>query len=394
MQLARLVFVTSAALVAFQVNAAVVESETRHTFAGGEGHTLDLKNLAGSITLVGSSGSDIEIIARVVAEHDDAAKADALAAMVSMDIDEDSKRVDFKVLYPVDEYTRYVYKQKGHSFDTRTRYQGKKIKVSSRGRRGSVKLHADFEISVPEGTRLRIDNHFGYVTGERLVGDITINTQTAIVELGNSEGYARLDTGSGSVTVTGHKGEIKADTGSGPVTIRDVLGDVLADTGSGSVVITAVTGNIEADTGSGSVEITDVVGDTISVDTGSGSVSLKHVKGSLKADTGSGGVIATDFTAGDRIDVDTGSGHIRLDGDLSEVRRMRLSAGGGGVTLRMTETPSMMLSIDTGSGSIDLNVPDLRTTQNKRGYVKAQLGDGEGRGHIDTGSGSVRVLVK
>ena len=54
----------------------------------------------------------------------------------------------------------------------------------------------------------------------------------------------------------------------------------------------------------------------------------------------------------------------------------------------------MTLEIDTGSGRIDIDVPDARTVRTERGYVETELGDGTGRGRIDTGSGSVRLVMR
>jgi hypothetical protein len=50
----------------------------------------------------------------------------------------------------------------------------------------------------------------------------------------------------------------------------------------------------------------------------------------------------------------------------------------------------MRLTVSTGSGDIDVDLPDMRIKKLKGDFV-ADVGTAEGNGVIDTGSGNVRV---
>lgn len=131
----------------------------------------------------------------------------------------------------------------------------------------------------------------------------------------------RVETGSGSVDVTGVRGDTHVRTGSGDVDVRDGGGDRLVlRTGSGSVAGTRVRATaIEARTGSGDVAIGAVRAPrALAAETGSGSVELTvpDVAYAVDAETGSG---------------DEDIGVRRADG---APRRLRLRTGSGDVTVR------------------------------------------------------------
>ena len=54
-----------------------------------------------------------------------------------------------------------------------------------------------------------------------------------------------------------------------------------------------------------------------------------------------------------------------------------------------THAPSLRIDIDTGSGGVNVDLPNLTVRKDKGGEFIGTAGDGRGNASIDTGSGSV-----
>ncbi|RZT12872.1 putative adhesin [Kribbella sp. VKM Ac-2569] len=96
---------------------------------------------------------------------------------------------------------------------------------------------ADFEVTVPRGTK---------VTGEN---------------------------GSGDIEITGVAG-VDAKSNSGKVELREVKGDVNLDVTSGDVSVLDLTGKLDVKANSGDIEAKDLNGGAVSVETTSGDIEL------------------------------------------------------------------------------------------------------------------------
>jgi putative adhesin len=167
-----------------------------------------------------------------------------------------------------------------------------------------------------------------------------------------AESKARLNTGSGRVTIEGIRGPVNATTGSGGMNISQVAGDVRAHTGSGRIELDSVQGTVDAHTGSGSIEGSRVSGKIIA-DTGSGHVRLEQtVGGDIDAHTGSGGItIRTPAQAAFDLRAHTGSGHIEVQRPMTVrgtigPRDLEAKVGGGGSTIVAARTGSGTIRIE------------------------------------------------
>jgi len=350
------------------------QREVRRTFPGRDGLEVDLENLAGRVTVEGSDGNEIEIVATIHAASGDQADAQTLLGLLDITFEERDNNINVRTNYPVDRFDKYRYPQEGRgNYNTQTTYQDERVSVTSRDDDDAVTLYVDYVVRVPAGVSADVENDVGDVSASGLRGDF------------------RGDTGSGNVTATGINGDVEGDTGSGNVEIDRVTGDVSGDTGSGDVIVSNVTGDVSADTGSGDVELSDIDARSINADTGSGNIDMERVSGDIVADTGSGDIVGRDITAGASISADTGSGGVRLSGDLSGARDIRIDTSSGDVVLEMSAFPGMSITIETGSGSIDVDLPGLNTTRSRRSYFRGTVGDGSADVVIDTGSGSVRI---
>ena len=246
---------------------------------------------------------------------------------------------------------------------------GRQVTVTSGG--GGVEAFADVRVLVPAGTQLSVHQGVGEVQVANVNGTLQVRTLSAAVSSTATRGSLDIDVGSGPVRVDRADGPLKIDTGSGSVDVREVRGDVDLDTGSGSVRLNGVRGaRARVDTGSGSVAGSGVSVTDLEVDVGSGGVELS-------------GVSATNTK------VDTGSGSVRLELQ-GTVRSVDVDTGSGSVTLSVPRDTNAMLEVDTGSGGINVDLP-VRTTRSRRDHLSGQLGNGQGRIVVDTGSGSVRI---
>ncbi len=228
----------------------------------------------------------------------------------------------------------------------------RRVTVSGSG--SGTEAWADLHVLVPKGQKIRLHH---------MVGDVNV---------GAVEGTLVLDSGAGTVEVKGVKGTLDIDTGSGAVRVADVEGEVSLDTGSGSVVVSGVRGgHLAMDTGSGGVRVSGVEVHRLSADTGSGGVELEDIQAS-------------------EIVLDTGSGPIDID-LRSDIETLVVDSGSGGVTVTFPAKIGAEFDVETGSGSIEVDIPH-EAFQIERDHVRGRIGDGHGRIKIDSGSGGVRLL--
>lgn len=196
--------------------------------------------------------------------------------------------------------------------------------------------------------------------------------------------------GVGRMEVSNVEGELHIDVASAEVEVAGVRGNLTLDTGSGRVAVRDVTGSVEVDAGSGGVSLERIKGDVLTIDSGSGGVQATDVDvRELKADVGSGGLRMYRMKAA-IADVETGSGGAHLE-FLSDVERLSVETGSGGVTVRAPSTLSAEVSVETGSGGFHTDF-EITTRRMGRDHVEGRIGAGKGRIDIEAGSGTVRLL--
>jgi len=387
------------------------------SFELGEG-PVAVYNLAGTVEVVAASGSEVRV---------EVERRGGDGGELRVEVDRIRGREALRVLYPSD---RIVYPEAGRSLDMNLRvdddgtffdgedgpegwlfglFDDDRVEIRDSGR--GLEAWAHLRVLVPAGSDVGTYLAVGESRIEGVDGDVRVETGRGSVRARETRGSLVIDTGAGSATVAGADGDVSVDTGSGSVEVRDVSGDVVIDTGSGGVELDGAEGAVSIDTGSGSVEVSRVSGASLMVDTGSGSVDGDDLSvGSLDVDTGSGSVRLDRVAARDVL-VDTGSGRVSLD-ILSDTESVVVDTGSGGVSIAFGGDIGDV-DVDTGSGSVTLSVPatagarmvlkdggradvspDLpfEVIEDRRGgYLEGRLGDGDGRIHVETGSGHVRV---
>jgi hypothetical protein len=315
------------------------------------GNEVAIYNLAGRAEVVRGSGS--EVVVRVTRGGEDAGR-------LSVEVGEVRGRETLRVIYPDDQIV-YPELGRGSQMTVRVRDDGtffgdgpRGDRVEVRGSGSGLEAWADLVVELPAGR------------------DFTL-----VLAAGHSE-------------VTGVSGDISVDTGSGSVEATDITGALEVDTGSGAVRVSGVNGSLGVDTGSGSVVVNDVDGDVVDIDTGSGEVRGGGIRASsLIVDTGSGS-IELDEVSVPEIELDTGSGEVDLT-LLADVALLEVDTGSGSVTIRAPADLGGQVEIETGSGGIDTDFT-VQVTSMRRDHLRGTLGDGRGEIHIDTGSGSIRLI--
>jgi len=318
------------------------------------GAQVEISDLVGSVRIVSGSGTQTEVI--VTRGGKDADRLNVLQDHVA---GVSRLRIGFKgrsLVYP----ERRGWGNTTLSVDrdgflpARRGTSWRRLTISRRGM-GS-QAWADLEVRLPRGQRAVIRLGVGQAEARGVDGDVSLDMASASFRSEGTSGRLLVDTGSGGVTLSGHRGEVTVDTGSGHV------------------------------------EVSDIGGAALHVDTGSGSISGEGVKvDDLLADTGSGGVRIDDVSA-EQISVDTGSGGVEL-GLASEPGTLLVDTGSGGVTITGPANLDASVELESGSGGIEVGyaVSHLRR---EHGYLRGTIGQGRSRIHVDTGSGSVRLLSR
>lgn len=334
---------------------------------------LTVRNLIGDVRIERGTGPGFHVTARATVEADTQAEAERLAGLIEYRTADIGAGSRFDVTFPR-EHFHTIYYSGGYTSwwgATYVEYLGERIRLTH-DRDDAAAVRVDLVIRAPAGARLDVDNVFGESVANGFSGDLGLDGSSGLLRSTGGEGEVELDSGSGPVEVLGHRGRVRADTGSGGVRISDCECEIDADTGSGSVEVRGGSGRVRADTGSGRV-------------------TIERFAGSIEADTGSGSVRARDVSAVRELDVDTGSGSVEIEGDLAALERLRIDTGSGGVRLRSSGSPSIEIRVDTGSGGVDVDSP-AASVRETDGVWTVRLGDGAGRGLIDTGSGSVDLV--
>ncbi len=344
----RRLFVRSLAVTAALAALAAVAAAQRLTVSGPD---VGIWNLAGATTVEAGPGPDV--VVEVRARGQDADRLSITRGPIR-------GRSTLRVIYPGRRVVYEAMPGRGRS-SARVRSDGtfsdgsdllaRTVDVASSG--GGLHAWADLRVLVPAGQKVAIYT---------VVGPFTAT---------NVDGTVRLDGGSSTVSATGGRGALTVDVGSGTVAVERHRGDVLVDTGAGNV------------------RLDDVRGGSVSVDTGSGSLTARSVSADLlHVDTGSGSVTVDDADAA-KVTVDTGSGAVSL-GLLHPAPDVLVDTGAGAVRLTVPANFSAALHLETSSGGIDCDLP-FTSTRVERDVVMGRVGDGRGRVHVDTGSGSVRI---
>ena len=156
-------------------------------------------------------------------------------------------------------------------------------------------ISIDYEITVPENTKVHNHTDSGDQTLENLHGDFDLESGSGDMRLRDLNGELRLHTGSGDVEARNVSGPITARAGSGDITIeQNAKADIDVQTGSGNIDLRGLQAGLHAEAGSGDVTVEGRQSAGWQVRTGSGNVQLRlpsDAAFNLEANTSSGSVV-------------------------------------------------------------------------------------------------------
>jgi hypothetical protein len=291
--------------------ARAVEHLTRTVRIGSDG-SLDVSNIAGSLTVTRGSGNEATIdIVRTARGRDDADAKEQLS-LVKVEITERAGRAEVRERYP----------ERGTTD------------------RRNWQVTTDFTIAAPAGTRLMLKSISGDIKVTGITGDISAETVSGNVELASVGRVTTAKSISGNVSVQDTKieGSLDASSVSGDVRVRGVSARGL-DLGSVS----------------GNVAVEDTQCDRVSAHTTSGNATFRGQlapNGRYELKSFSGEVrIELSGNTGFELDASTFSGDVRSDlpltirgGDDRRGRRRSLQGTYG--------DGSAVLNASTFSGSV------------------------------------------
>ncbi|MBW1673508.1 MAG: DUF4097 family beta strand repeat protein [Deltaproteobacteria bacterium] len=261
---------------------------------------------------------------------------------------------------------------------------------------GIKKLRLSFELSVPRNYNVGLNTGGGSIDVVELVGDADLNSGGGNITMRHIEGNGEAKTGGGSIKIEGVSKNVSAKTGGGKIKMSNISGNAKASTGGGSIKIEGVLKNVSAKTGGGSIEIMGSEGQ-VRANTGGGSIRVGGSHGPVSVNTGGGGIDIEE--AKGSISANTGGGSISAEvlGLQEKSDEIKLSSGGGSLTLHI---PEDLL----GSFDVELNlrkpkkdyriISDFPLEIHEHSSKKTASGDINGGGHrisLKTTNGNIKI---
>jgi DUF4097 and DUF4098 domain-containing protein YvlB len=207
------------------------------------------------------------------------------------------------------------------------------LRVEQERRGGSSRGDATYDVSVPRGTRLKLQASSGSVTASGSQGEVSASTV------------------SGAIDVSGGRRDVTLESVSGPIRASQLAGDLEAQNVSGSVRAENVSGRIEAWSVNGAIRLIGVRSNDILAQTVGGDI-----------------VYAGRVATGGTYDFESHSGTIRLTIPRSSGAQLRL---------------------ETVSGAVQSDFPI--ETARKGGRVEFTIGDGRATVTARTFSGRISI---
>ncbi len=247
-----------------------------------------------------------------------------------------------------------------------------------------------------DGNTVKLEGWQGEVNqrGDKIILESALPCSCNVYLPRNSEVF--IDGTIVEINMAGIYGSGKIDCTKGSISIDDWHGDIDIDCTSANSRISQCEGEVKIDSSSGNVDILSSQGN-IFCDTSAGSVKIQDSSGSLSADTGSGNVHVANFRG--PVHIDAGRGSAELQSVFSH--NVYVDSGSGSITAIFPGTVSGRWQLYTGSGSIDLQIPENISSrfdfQGRRLDVDELnldflvQGDNRIRGRLNQGEGIIRA---
>jgi DUF4097 and DUF4098 domain-containing protein YvlB len=174
------------------------------------------------------------------------------------------------------------------------------LRVEQKGEGGRSRGDASYDVSVPRGTRLRLQAASGQIAASGSQGEISATTVSGAIDVSGARRQVALESVSGPIRASQLAGDIRAQNVSGSVRAENVSGRLEAWTVNGAIrLIGGRSNDTRAETVGGDIVYAGPVatGGTYDFETHSGTIRLtipRNVGAQFRVETVSG-TVQTDF---------------------------------------------------------------------------------------------------
>ncbi len=356
----------------------IVEKDT--TLA--KGSMLDVDTSFGSVTVTGGDTNACHVTATITGRAPSEEEAEALAEQVAIRLE-----------------------QSGHTL---------KIRADKPKLGNNRSIGVSYVITAPRQIDVLCHSSYGSLNLADLAGTVKAKSGSGSIEAQRIEGDTDLDTAYGSIRCSAiHGPEVTLHSGSGSIEASDIAGNAKMASSYGSVKCAGFAdGDLELKSGSGRVELSDATFGTCEANSSYGPVSGRHIEGdAIKLRSSSGSVEVTDATVG-TMDLSSSYGRVRAHQIVT--KDITAHSGSGSIDIECaTNCPAdLTANIKTSYGSVDVAAPadftgevylatsygsvqtDRPVTiqgQISKKKITGTIGDGPGRLHLETSSGSIHL---
>jgi DUF4097 and DUF4098 domain-containing protein YvlB len=231
--------------------------------------------------------------------------------------------------------------------------------------------------------RIRAYSERGQLRFSASSSRITIETQSRRGRMGDTKYELSVPQGV----------RLRVQTTSGDITARDVNGPVDLRSTSGDVTLHGANGRIEISTTSGDIDAARLRGD-VEVGAVSGEFNVADVEGTIRVETVSSDIVLRNVRV-QQATAETVSGEIEFEGPIARDGRYDFRSHSGNVSVRVPASTSARFEVETYSGELDSDfpitiMPSNRSRSRPRRF-EFNIGSGEARIVAETFSGNITL---
>jgi len=171
----------------------------------------------------------------------------------------------------------------------RVNYSGKSLSIKEKSRRNNTHSNASkWVLIVPDGLNLDINSGTGSLEISGMEGDLKANTGTGDIDILDMEGRFNVNSGTGEIEITNAKGRFDLNAGTNDVVVVNATGKFDANSGTGDVHFKMVnpTGSSNLNSGTGDVKfvVDSEISADLSLNSGTGNAVLDFHGNKIEGD--------------------------------------------------------------------------------------------------------------
>jgi Toastrack DUF4097 len=308
-------------------------------------NTIELKNISGTITIIGSiDATEIIVEATVITRTGNINNTESFINQIVIE-----SSLNEGILLITD---KFEGQKTGHSW------------------------MVNYNIITPPDVNLDISSKSGDIDIENMIDGASLYTISGDIDIESCAGFFQSDTKSGDIQITNLNGESISRSFSGDIELEEITGDIQIENKSGDIALNKTNGDIKS---SG-----------ISSD-----INIVEANGKIRSETKSGDItIEETISAGAKIETISGDQDIKIK-PLTEAEIKCISVSGD-VNLTVPEELTAEISISTISGEIKDEFDIEQEETNNRNSAFGKVGNSEisGKIIIETVSGDIFIKTE